>query len=97
MEVIERLNKVTIEVDLECWRSVRDTISYIEEAANLSLSDSDFCTSKVRVIKVMRVYGTLIEAGDVSSGLKSAKDFVEERMDDLVLPTSRVLKGIRGW
>ena len=97
MEVVERLNKVTIEVDLECWRSVRDTISYIEEAANLNLSNGDFCTSKVRVIKAMRVYGTLIEGREVSAGLKSAKDFVEERMDDLVLPTSRVLKGIKGW
>ena len=98
MDIVERENRVTIEINLECWRSVRDAISYIEKEANIELPDNDFVTSKVRIIKMLRAYGTAIEKGDIESvGLKSAKDFVEGRMDDIKLPTAKVLKAIRDW
>jgi ribosomal protein L7/L12 len=99
MDVVERTNRITLEVDLNNWQSVRCAIKLLQEESRIGLSDinSDFVTNKVRVIKILRSYGQAVHDGSVSAGLKSAKDCVEAKMDDIKLPLSRVLSNLSDY
>jgi len=100
MNIDNRENTVTITVNLESLQSVRDAINFLKEQASLHVSNrvsSAFITNKVKIIKLMRKYGSDCEAGFIEAGLKSAKDAVESQMRDISLPLSSLIENEKYW
>ncbi len=93
MNVDERINLVTLNVDLDDPASVRSGILYLVENATKGSADYLLLTTKVKVIKVVRAFGEKVAesaqswgAGEVThsvKGLKSAKYFVDDNMNEL--------------
>ena len=98
MKVDKHVNLVTLTVDLNSPKSVREAVSYITKSAANGSAGYMILTTKVRVIKMVRAFGEKVAesacvwgAGEVThrtKGLKEAKSFVESGMDDLKIDSS---------
>ena len=85
MQVVERNNNVTLSVNLDNWESVGKALEYIRANSSAYCNASNVIqTNKVKVIKMVRAYGIQVKEGKADAGLKSAKEFVEGRMTDLI-------------
>ena len=85
MQIDDRTNTVTLSINLDDWHSVSAALEYIR-TKNTSHCPSSVIinTNKIKIIKIIRAYGMEVKEGTADAGLKSAKDFVEARMADLV-------------
>tara|TARA_B100000579_G_scaffold437987_1_gene470561 strand:+ start:7734 stop:8003 length:270 start_codon:yes stop_codon:yes gene_type:complete len=87
MNVDSRENSVTLTIDLSSRGSVIAALEYIDsnKSGDGETATWHIVTSKVKVIKALRAYGKLVSSGTMDCGLKDAKRFYENTIEDIII------------